>query len=56
MQAKRRHARASAPNSAPASLVPCVAHIAEIAPDGRFAAKDGDAREPVVLARTGHIR
>ena len=37
-------------------LVPCVAHIAEIAPDGRFAAKNGDAREPVVLARTGHIR
>jgi len=36
--------------------VPCVAHITEIAPDGRFAVKDGDAGEPVVLARTGHIR
>src|SRR5713226_9493814 len=38
------------------ALVPCVAHIRAIAPDGRFAAKNGDARELVVLTRTGHIR
>jgi hypothetical protein len=33
---------------ADAILVPCVAHIAGIATEGRFAAKYGDARETVV--------
>ena len=31
-------------------------HDAEIAAHGRFAATNGDVPEPVLLARSGHVR